>query len=164
MAEIELSLDSGAAPPLGASGEEVDGFTVETEVRAFEPPAHAEAPQDPSAPRSLAARRAAAALEDAPSLFDAPKNATAPPALRTIEVVVRWQEGIYERSVRRTTYALDAEAVGELFASAAPAPSGADEAEGEPASAGSSRRKKTDATAPLPEFRIPNLEGTGATP
>ncbi len=164
MAAIEISLGSGAAPPLGSSGEEVDGFTVETEVRGFERPPRDDAARAPSEPVSLAARRAAAALEDAPSLFDAPATPTTPPALRTIEVVVRWQEGIHERSVRRTTYALDAQAVGAVFESVADVRPPADAAKPGQAATGSSRRSRQEATPPLPDFRIPSLDAGGGTP
>jgi type II secretory pathway pseudopilin PulG len=162
LAGIELELQSGAAPPLGSTSEERDGFTVATQVRAFEPP-----PPRPDAARvrqqsrSLAARRAEAEAErdEAPSLFDAPASPTAPSPLRTIDVVVRWEEGIDAREVRRTTYALDAEAIEELFATVG------DEAANRPASATgedaaeSGGRSRRDAQQPLPDFSIPLLEG-----
>jgi hypothetical protein len=159
MAEIELALGSGAAPELGTtSAEEADGFTVVTEVRAFEapPPREADAPSS-GKPRSLAARHASENLEKAPSLFDPPASPTTPPALRSIDVVVRWDEGIYEREVRRTTYALDAEAVGEAFASIAGDPSGATPAGASPAAAAKGRQKTRKAQPPLPDFKIPGL-------
>lgn len=116
MASIELELASGVAPPLGDRSDEEDGFTVETRVRPFEPPP-APPPAGPQQPHSLAARRAEARQKPAPSLFSAPASPAVPSPLRTIEVVVRWQEGLDAREVRRTTYALDGEATSELFAS-----------------------------------------------
>jgi type II secretory pathway pseudopilin PulG len=156
MAAIELSLDSDSALPLGETSVERDGFTVVTEVRAFEPPpARESAGPSSGKPRSLAARRAEASREDAPSLFEKPTSPTTPPVLRSIEVVIRWEEGSDEREVRRTTYAIDAQAVEEAFASL-----------GTSASAGGAA-KQTDATAgdkgertdqqPLPDFELPGL-------
>src|SRR3990172_850985 len=124
MAEIELSLGSGAAPPLGAKSEEEEGFTVVTEVRAFEPPPPRKDAESPSGePRSLAARRAAADRAEAPSLFEKPASPTTLPTLRSVDVVVRWEEGSDEREGRRATYALDAEAIGAVFDSIAGIPS-----------------------------------------
>jgi Tfp pilus assembly protein PilV len=117
MAAIELALASDAAPEQGSSSEEQDGFTVRTEVTAFEPPPAAKDAEARSGkPRSLAARRAEASRVEAPSLFEKPASPTEPAALRSIEVVVLWEEGNEEREVRRTTYALDATAIEELFA------------------------------------------------
>jgi hypothetical protein len=127
LTEIELALAAGTGPTLGRTEEEVDGFTVVTEVRPFEPPPPAQ-PAGGDAP-SLAARRARAAAgatasgDAAPSLFAASRAPGADPPLRTIELAVAWTEGIYEREVRRTTFFLDATAVEALFAEVA-APQG----------------------------------------
>jgi len=172
MAEIELSLGSGAAPPLGSTSEEEDGFTVVTEVRAFEPPPPRKDDESPSGePRSLAARRAAADREEAPSLFAKPASPTTPPALRSIDVVVRWEEGSDEREVRRTTYALDAEAIGTAFDSIADIQSerGATEgerraAEAEQDATGTSGRKTRKPQQPLPDFEIPPQDGAEDAP
>lgn len=165
LAQIELGLQSGAAPPLGSTSEERDAFTVVTEVRAFEPPPpRTDAAPVSGKPRSLAARRAEAERKEAPSLFDAPASPTAPSPLRTIDVVVRWEEGIDAREVRRTTYALDAEAIGELFASVEEARSNRPAAETGKESAGSDGSKNRDAQKPLPDFSIPLLEGAGDAP
>jgi hypothetical protein len=154
MVEIELSLDSGAAPPLGATSVEEEGFTVVTEVRAFEPPPAREAAGPSSGkPRSLAARHAAEGREEAPSLFAKPAAPTTPPALRSIDVVVRWEDGVHEREVRRTTYAVDAQAIEEAFASLEGSPSESPATQATPTDAKGTRK----AQQPLPDFEIPGL-------
>lgn len=162
LAAIELSLDSGSVPPTGSASEEEDGFTVMTEVSAFEPPPAREPARSASGkPRSLAARRAAASSAEAPSLFEKPASPTTPPALRTIEVTVRWEEAGEEREVRRTTYALDAAAAEELFALVGDVPSGQPAASegGEP----TGTRSRQDGSSPQPfqDLEIPGLPGGG---
>src|SRR5215475_9230102 len=108
LSDLELELSAGTAPTLGKTEEKADEiFRVRTEVRAFEPPKR-EVAQPVGLPEgSLAARHAERAVDpNAPSFFAEPR-AGAPdpnPPLRTIEVVVLWDEGIYEREVRRTTF------------------------------------------------------------
>src|SRR5262245_33017980 len=113
LAEFELSLASGTVPTAGTEEEEVEGFSVSTEVRPFQLPARKEEPH--AEPTSLAAKRAAERTKDAPSLFAPPRNPTAPSVLLSIDVVVRWKDGVFEREVRRTTYAVDASAVEAAF-------------------------------------------------
>src|SRR5262245_22362540 len=118
LGELELAMASGAAPPIGAEEEEVEGFAISTEVRAFELPKRPEDQAARSEPTSLAAKRAAARAKDAPSLFAPPRGAASPAPLLSIDVVVRWEDGIFQREVRRTTYALDATAVEAAFEAA----------------------------------------------
>jgi type II secretory pathway pseudopilin PulG len=162
LAAIELSLDAGSVPPPGSSTEEEDGFTVRTEVSAFEPPPAREPTRSASGkPRSLAARRADAGSEEAPSLFEKPASPTTPPALRTIEVTVRWEEGSEEREVRRTTYALDPAAAEELFASlGGVGPEQRAASDGSDA-AGSRGRKPGDPEPTLPLLDFPGMRGGG---
>jgi type II secretory pathway pseudopilin PulG len=158
LAEIELSLASGAAPELGSQSAQEDGFTVLTEVRAFEPPPPREDPESRGGePRSLAARHAAADRKEAPSLFEKPASPTTPPALRSIEVVVRWEEGTDVREIRRTTYALDAEAIGEVFASIADIQAEQSAAKAQEKAAKKAKEKGKKSQEPLPEFKIPSL-------
>jgi hypothetical protein len=109
MADLELALAAGTLPPIGRSEEQVEAYTVVTEVRPFEPPpppSPAEAARDgepDERPSPLHPKRGAI------SLF-APPGAGAQPALRTLDIVVRWTEGIDAREVRRTTWAVDAAA------------------------------------------------------
>jgi len=160
LAAIELSLDSGSVPPPGSSSEEEEGFTVRTEVSAFEPPPAREPARSASGkPRSLAARRAAAGSEKVPSLFEKTASPTTPPALRTIEVTVRWEEGSEEREVRRTTYALDPAAAEELFASIEGVQPGQRAASDESQATGGGR--KNDPKQPLPLLDFPGLPGGG---
>jgi hypothetical protein len=172
LAEIELSLASGVAPSIGADEQEVDDFTVATEVRPFELPARPEADAARAEPSSLAAKRAAARAKDAPSLFAPRRGAAAPPVLLSLEVVVRWQEGIFEREVRRMTYAVDATAVEAAFESAAqlqaerpPEESPAEAAQGrtDRQQTGPERRRQRSG-APLPDFEIPLPGESGGEP
>ncbi len=151
MAEIELALASGSVPPTGIAEEELERFRVVTEVTALELPARPEPEADEE--RSLAARRAARGRQEqeVPSLFAAPKSGAAP-ALLGIEVTVRWDDGIYERELRRTTYAVDPAAVEAAFESVAalrpeaPAAETPPEDEGaEPQAQGGRRRRQRNA-------------------
>ena len=118
LAELELQLATGTAPALGSTQEEAEPFVVRTEVRAFEPPPpRAEVHRTGPPEGSLAARRAKHEKKaDTPSLFATPKAGETEPPLRTIEIAVQWNEGVYEREVRRTTFALDPVAVEALLA------------------------------------------------
>jgi len=168
LAEIELSLTSGVAPPIGTDEQEVDGFTVATEVRPFELPQWPEADAARAEPTSLAAKRAAERAKDAPSLFAPPRGATAPAALLSLDVVVRWEEGIFKREVRRTTYAVDSTVVEAAFESLAefqaehpPEESPGDETGGELAEGldrpktGSERQRRQQPRGDFPNFEIP---------
>ena len=119
LAEIELELARGSSPPLGRAEEERDGFRIAIEVKPLEIPPQPEAKQTADE-GSLAAKRAARKRREVevPSLFAAPKTGTTP-ALLDIDVVVRWDDGVYERELHRTTYALDATAVEAAFESVA---------------------------------------------
>ncbi len=153
LTQLELSLASGVTPPIGTDEQEVDGFTVATDVRPFELPPRPEADEARAEPTSLAAKRAAARAKDAPSLFAPPRGAAAPAALLSVEIVVRWQEGIFQREVRRRTYAVDATAVEAAFEALAefqgerpPEEPTGEAAEGQP---------QEQPGAPLPDFEIP---------
>src|SRR5262249_47673714 len=120
LAEIELAFSEDSAPPVGRTEETIDGFHVVTEVRGFErPPPKADPRARGGRPDSLAARRARNRRRtDAPSLF-APQGQRVDSPLRTVEIAVQWNDGIFPREVRRTTYGLDqtlVEAVLELAA------------------------------------------------
>ena len=93
LAEIELALQGGSAPPLGEESEEQDGFTLVTEVRGFEPPPAPAVPaRRAGEPRSLAARRAEAQQQEieAPSLFEKAASPNAPTPLRTTVFSSNW--------------------------------------------------------------------------
>jgi len=124
LADLELELAAGTAPALGEREEALEEeapFRVRTSVSAFAPPPPREdVPLGGPREGSLAARRAERAVDpDAPSLLSAPKPGSPdPPPLRTIEIVVLWEEGVYEREVRRTTFALDPVAAEAMLAAA----------------------------------------------
>src|SRR5262245_58538708 len=145
LAEIELSLVSGTAPTVGTEEKEVEGFSVSTEVRPFQLPARKEEPH--AEPTSLAAKRAAERAKDAPSLFGPPGRPGATSPLLSIDVVVRWKDGIFEREVRRTTYAVDASAVQAAFDAVAEfqAQHPQEEAAGNEAAQGQSNRRNPNA-------------------
>lgn len=139
LADLELQLAAGTAPALGASeSADEEPFRVRTEVRAFEPPPPREdLPRGGPREGSLAARHAEHQVDpDAPSLFAKPKPGTSDPPLRTIEIVVSWDEGVYERQVRRTSFVLDPAAAEALLtqaqAAAAPPEQKTPEDEGKP--------------------------------
>jgi hypothetical protein len=178
LSAIELALASGVVPELGSSEEEVDGgFAVATDVRALTLTLPEPEEREGS---SLAARRAARRGQDAPSIFAPSRGGPAAPPLRSVEVVVRWTEGIYEREVRRATYALDTAAIEPLFASLAefpgnrPGPGEGEDAEagtaagreraagrGRERAAGRGRERQRQTTQPLPAFEIPELDASG---
>ena len=109
LAELELAVAAGTPPPLGTTEDaREEPFRVRVDVSAFVPPAPpADLPGSGAPKGSLAARRAARLADPrAPSLFAEPRRGADPP-LRAIEVSVRWDEGVYEREVRRTTFAFD---------------------------------------------------------
>ena len=121
LAEFEQTIAGGGTPPLGR-GEKAEGeFTVLTDVRAFEPP-------PPPSPAE-AARRGARSERPDPfhpekgtlSFFGPPPSGMTP-ALKSVDVVVRWGTGDDQREVRRSTWALDpsgAQALATLASQAA---------------------------------------------
>ena len=168
LADLELLVASGAAPVIGKTEEEEAPFVVRTEVRAFEPPPpRADAPRSGLPEGSLAARHAEHKQQaDTPSLFKTPKPGDADPPLRTIEVVVQWNEGVYQREVRRTTFALDPVAVeallAEVTASAAPeeGASSGEEAKDSGKQPPKKRKQQPEPTAPPDEGPEPPPELT----
>jgi hypothetical protein len=161
LADLELELAAGTSPPLGESEQKAEEpFRVRTDVRAFEPPKREEAPHTGPREGSLAARHAERAVDpNAPSLFAEPRlGAPDPnPPLRTIEVVVLWDEGIYEREVRRTTFFLDPVVAEELIAKAEAAAAPADATdEDEKGKDDASKKKPKSPTPEAPEPTAPS--------
>lgn len=109
LAELETNLDLGVVPPLGREEHEEEDFFVEVEVAAFD----LELPD--AGPRGKRERR-----QDSPAgtLLGRGLGSSASP-LRRIDVRVHWGEGVFEREVRRTSFALDAEAAAPLLESLA---------------------------------------------
>jgi prepilin-type N-terminal cleavage/methylation domain-containing protein len=116
--EVEAQLEQGIAPPLGETETDDGEFRVRTSVTPFDASAFDAEPE--------AAPADAGAAPSAPSLLT-PSGPTQAPALLTIAVVVSWTDGLLERSVYRTTYALNFEAAAPLLAAIQPAEVGASE-------------------------------------
>jgi prepilin-type N-terminal cleavage/methylation domain-containing protein len=116
LSEIESAVEAGGAPELGTDESEEDGFTVETEVAAFSlaiPDEAGEGGKRLGNARSRLGGSGAQAPQAAipgPSLLGGERGAASP--LRKIDVRVIWSEGFAERTVSRTTFALDREAAG----------------------------------------------------
>jgi prepilin-type N-terminal cleavage/methylation domain-containing protein len=125
LAELETNLDLGVVPPLGREEREEEEFLVEVEVAAFD----LELPEDPRGKRELGRQVPSGSL-----LGRGPGSSASP--LRRIDVRVHWGEGVLEREVRRTSFALDAEAAAPLLeglvASQAAREAGEDEPDDEP--------------------------------
>jgi prepilin-type N-terminal cleavage/methylation domain-containing protein len=103
LAEIEGGLELGVVPPVGPPQErEEEGYAVEIEVA---PLPDLELPADGSPLERE---------ESAVSLLRGGRGGSASP-LRRIDVRVRWSEGVRDREVRRTTFALDREAAAPVL-------------------------------------------------
>jgi hypothetical protein len=109
LAELEMNLDLGVGPPVGREEREEEDFVVEVEVAAFDL-------ELPAARRR--GRRERTSDEPAASLLHRGPGSSASP-LRRIDVRVGWSEGVFEREVRRTSFALDAEAAAPILESLA---------------------------------------------
>lgn len=113
LTELESMIEAGTAPPIGTDEREEEGFRIAIAVDAFtlDVPEEEQAGNRLSNARSRLGGDEAAAPQPVagPSLLGGGgPGATSP--LRAISVEVAWDEGFGERSVRRTTYALDPEA------------------------------------------------------
>lgn len=97
LARIEADLVNGTVPEIDVREEEVDGYRVRVEVTPLQvglPPLPPEAPPD------------FADEPGAPSLLVAPGGGT-PSPLRHVQIQVVWDDGSFERSVERETFAFD---------------------------------------------------------
>jgi hypothetical protein len=123
LADVEAALTTGVLPALGTSEFEQDEFTVRLEAGPFVLPL-----DDLLAPPEPPGGRAERPGDAVPSLF-APAQGQAAPIL-SLRIVVTWWDGVIERSVERTTFALDPEAVAAALGQSGLA--GATDAEGNP--------------------------------
>ncbi|HET6304326.1 MAG TPA: type II secretion system protein [Myxococcota bacterium] len=105
LAELETSGDFRVAPPVEREEED---FVVTVEVAPFEL----------ELPASRRRERGERAKEPTVSLIHGGPGSPASP-LRRIEVTVSWSEGVFEREVRRTSFALDPEAAAPILESLA---------------------------------------------
>jgi len=112
LADLEAQLAGGAAPAVGETEEERDGFRVRIEVTPFEAPPGLL----PGAEQTAPVARSRTAAANAPTLFGG--DPARPGPLRTIRIHVIWQEGVSDRSVTRTTWGLDREAAGQILSQA----------------------------------------------
>jgi len=118
LAEIETQLEAGISPPLDENEHEADGFTISIAVTPFVidiPEEDADSGQRLGRARSRLGGSEAQTTQPVipgPSLLGGggPGGAVSP--LRRIDVRVVWNEGFDERTVSRTTFALDLEAAG----------------------------------------------------
>jgi prepilin-type N-terminal cleavage/methylation domain-containing protein len=100
LAEIETRLALGEALQLESTEEENEGFRVSVEVAPFD----------------LAAELAGKLAGTAPEALSAfgPAGAEVPNLVQRVEVRVVWDDGIFERSAERVTFALDTQAAQAL--------------------------------------------------
>jgi prepilin-type N-terminal cleavage/methylation domain-containing protein len=116
LSEIEAGLEAGAAPPLGEEESEADGFTIAVEVAPFSIVVPEEQGKDGKRLGDARSRLGGSGAQaqnpviPGPSLLGDDSGPGVVSPLRRIDVRVAWDEGFGERSVSRTTFALDAEA------------------------------------------------------
>jgi prepilin-type N-terminal cleavage/methylation domain-containing protein len=105
LARLETGLATGVALPDGVHEDEREDFVVVTEVTPFPLPESITLPVPvPGSPTA----------GDRPSLFGG-RDANDPGLVRRIQIRVLWQDGIFERSVERTTFGYDKEATEALL-------------------------------------------------
>ena len=100
LVEIEIQLAVGEALQRERTESEEEEFRVSVEVTPFELPAELAGELSETAP-------------EAPSAFGA-GGADAPNLVQRVEVRVVWDDGIFERSAERVTFAFDSEAAKAL--------------------------------------------------
>ncbi len=116
LAEIEAGIEAGGAPALGEDEREADGFKIAVAIAPFSivvPDEQGKNGKRLGNARSRLGGSGAQAQQAAipgPSLLGDGSGPGAASPLRRIDVSVVWNEGFGERSVSRTTFALDAEA------------------------------------------------------
>ena len=100
LSDLEIEMSLGTAPPIGEREYEEGAWLVRVRVAAFDPPLAAVTSEGDKGPGPL---------------FSTTAGPAASP-LRSVEVEVSWIEGAAERSVSRTTYALDLTGIQALAA------------------------------------------------
>lgn len=113
LTEIESSLETGIAPPIGQDEREEEGFRIAIAIDAFTlvlPEEEGDGGHRIAQAKSRLGGDAGAppAPPVGPSLLGGDEGSQ--PPLRRIVVRVAWDEGFGERVVTRVTYGLDAEA------------------------------------------------------
>ena len=97
LADLEVALEEGTAPPLGRQEDESDDFVIVTEVSAYDIPLALEAPEG---------------LEGGATLFGSRGRES---MIRRVDVSVSWTEGVDELTVQRTSFGLDLEQAAPLL-------------------------------------------------
>ena len=116
LAEIEEGVEDGTVPPIGRDERQSDEFTIAVDVEPFTldvPDESADTGKRLGHARSRLGGTPAAAQQPAipgPSLLGPGSGPGAVSPLRKIDVRIVWTEGFSERSVARTTFALDPDA------------------------------------------------------
>ncbi|UCE86243.1 MAG: prepilin-type N-terminal cleavage/methylation domain-containing protein [Deltaproteobacteria bacterium] len=110
--EQETQLDEGIAPELGETEIEEGIYRIRTSVTPFDGSVFQVAPRETVA--------AGAPAAPAPSLLAAASSSGAP-LLLTLDVEVSWTDGLFDRSLRRTTYGVNWEAAAPLLEDLQPA-------------------------------------------
>lgn len=99
LAQLELAASSGSVPELGEEEEEAGDYRIVIDTRVWE------------LPEALAEAREIQ-TSNASEVFGSPTLGTEG-LVREIELRVVWSDGVQERAVRRTTYAIDFSSVAE---------------------------------------------------
>jgi hypothetical protein len=108
LSQLEATIEAGAAPPLGVTEAEEEGFTLKVEVVPLDL-ALAGLKSEPMRTNGREER----SVPDQSLLSAGPRGS--PSLLRRIDVRVSWTEGTGERAVGRTTFAFDRESARPLL-------------------------------------------------
>jgi len=112
LSDIELELASGNAPRLGSVESEEDLFRIVLNVEALD---LEKLGLDLSPPERPGRTSRSTGERGVPELFRTPRGGSAP--VLVVQVQVLWTEGIHERDVTRTSFALDRAAAEDLLGS-----------------------------------------------
>ena len=111
LTELEMQIEQGLLPEIGVTESEGEEFTLSWDVTGFRPPL-GDGSADPKGLTPWPQSSGGA------SLFDDSGNPQ--PSFLQIQLRVSWQEGERERSVTRTTYAVDEGAALNLMTALVP--------------------------------------------
>ncbi|MBW2315934.1 MAG: type II secretion system protein [Deltaproteobacteria bacterium] len=107
LADIEAALAVGQPPAVGTLEDQEDEFAVRVDVSPL---------QLPWADSGESDDRGRSRRDAVPTLLAPPERGS--PAILTVHVTVAWNDGLSERSVDRTTFAIDAEAIAQTLSDA----------------------------------------------
>ena len=118
LSDIEAKIEAGVAPPLGDDEREEGDFKIVVEIAPFSIVVPEEQRKDGKRLGNARSRLGGSGAQaqqpvlPGPSLLGGDSGPGAASPLRRIDVTIVWNEGFGERSVSRTTFALDREAAG----------------------------------------------------